>query len=93
MTVAINSRITTEVYTGFAATSDYDAPDLHIPAEAVSQLLSTLNIRGAKGTRIANPAAGAGKFTEHLAARHENFKIIAVEHENVMREELIKTDC
>jgi hypothetical protein len=57
--------MTTEMYTGFAATSDYDAHRPSYPAEAVSQLLSTLNITGAKGTRIADPAVGAGKFTEH----------------------------
>jgi hypothetical protein len=35
-------------------------------------------------------AAGTGKFIEHLAARLENFKIIAVEPHDIMREELIK---
>jgi SAM-dependent methyltransferase len=85
-----SSRIAAEAYTGFAASSDYDAHRPSYPAEAVSQLLSALNVVDVKGARIADLAAGTGKLTELLAARPENYEIIAIEPHDAMREELVK---
>lgn len=83
-------RIAAEACTGFAASSDYDAHRPSYPAEAVSQLLSALNVVDVKGARIGDLAAGTGKFTELLAARPENYEIIAIEPHDAMREELVK---
>jgi ubiquinone/menaquinone biosynthesis C-methylase UbiE len=85
-----SSRIAAEAYTGFAASSEYDAHRPSYPAEGVSQLLSALNIVDVKGATVADLAAGTGKFTELLAARPENYNIIAVEPHDAMREELVK---
>jgi ubiquinone/menaquinone biosynthesis C-methylase UbiE len=86
----MNSRIAQEAHTGFAASSAYDTYRPSYPAEAVSQLLSALRVAGVAGTTIADLAAGTGKFTELLAARPEQYKIIAVEPHDGMREQLEK---
>ena len=81
-------RIAPEAHTGFAASSAYDEHRPSYPDEAVSQLLSALNIADVEGATIADLAAGTGKFTEILAARPENYKIIAVEPHDDMRKQL-----
>ena len=85
-----SSRITAEAHSGFAASSAYDAHRPSYPAEAVSQLLSALNLAGVEGATLVDLAAGTGKFTELLSARSENYKIIAVEPHDGMRKQLIK---
>jgi hypothetical protein len=86
----MSSRIAQEAHTGFAASSAYDTYRPSYPAEAVSQLLSALKVAGVAGATIADLAAGTGKFTELLAARPEQYKIIAIEPHDGMREQLEK---
>ena len=73
---------------GFAGASAYDAHRPTYPPEAVSQLLSALQVTGTEGAKIADLAAGTGKFTELLAARPEGYKIVGIEPHNGMREQL-----
>lgn len=86
----MSSRIAQEAHTGFAASSAYDTYRPSYPTEAVFQLLSALKVAGVAGATIADLAAGTGKFTELLAARPEQYKIIAVEPHDGMREQLEK---
>lgn len=75
---------------GFAAALSYDQYRPSYPAEAVEQLLAHLQVKGLRGARILDLAAGTGKFTELLAKREENFVTIAVEPHEEMRGELEK---
>ncbi|KAF8465754.1 hypothetical protein BDZ91DRAFT_681459 [Kalaharituber pfeilii] len=57
----------------------------YIPA-AVTHLLHALNLLHNRHAKILDMATGAGKFTEILAARDEEYKIVAVElHKNMRR--------
>ena len=85
-----SSHIAKEAHTGFAASSAYDAHRPSYPTEAVSQLLTALNVAHLEGATIADLAAGTGKLTELLAARPEKYNIIAVEPHDGMREQLEK---
>jgi ubiquinone/menaquinone biosynthesis C-methylase UbiE len=73
---------------GFEASSAYDAHRPSYPPEAVDQLLSALNVVGAQGASVADLAAGTGKFTELIAARPEEYSIVAIEPHKSMRAEL-----
>lgn len=86
------TKLTHEAQTGFAASSAYDAHRPSYPEEAVSQLLSALNIADVKGATIADLAAGTGKFTELIAARPEQYNIIGIEPHDGMRTELERKD-
>lgn len=74
--------------TGFAAAAAYDAHRPSYPQEAVEQLLQALEIVGVTGAKVADLAAGTGKFTEILAARPEQYDIVAIEPHDGMREQL-----
>ena len=74
---------------GFSNAASYDTYRPSYPAEAISALLTRLNIASKAGARIVEVGAGTGKFTEALAARQESFEIIAVEPQNNMRKELV----
>lgn len=82
------SNLAQAAQTGFAASSAYDAHRPSYSPEALSELLDHLEVAGVQGARIVDLAAGTGKFTEVLAARPENFEIIAVEPHDEMRQEL-----
>ena len=58
------------------------------PADAVKALLSAVGVSGMHGTRIVDFAAETEKFTELLAARGDEFDILAVEPYAGMRKEL-----
>lgn len=73
---------------GFAAASDYDIHRPSYPQSAVSALLLALKIAGVAGAVIIELGAGTGKFTELLAARDENYEILAFEPHDGMREQL-----
>lgn len=75
---------------GFRNAPFYDAHRPSYPSEAVEALLKSLQVRGLKGARLVDLAAGTGKFTEMLASQDENFEIIAVEPHAGMRAELKK---
>jgi ubiquinone/menaquinone biosynthesis C-methylase UbiE len=84
------SRITIEqaALSGFEASSAYDAHRPSYPPEAVDQLLSALKVAVVQGASVADLAAGTGKFTELIAARPEQYSIVAVEPHKSMRAEL-----
>lgn len=73
---------------GFAASSAYDAHRPSYPPEAVEKLLSALQVANVPKARVADLAAGTGKFTELLAGRQENYDIVAIEPHDGMRAEL-----
>ena len=54
----------------------------------MSSLLRHLNLDNALHARILEIGAGTGKFTELLAAREEDYEILAVEPHEGMRKEL-----
>lgn len=51
-------------------------------------MIRNLQVEGLRGARIVDLAAGTGKFTELLAAREEEFEILAIEPHEGMRVEL-----
>lgn len=73
---------------GFAASSAYDTHRPSYPPEAVDQLLSALKMARIQSMSVADLAAGTGKFTELLAARPEQYSIVAIEPHEDMRAEL-----
>lgn len=85
-TSAVNSRAAT----GFKNASNYDTHRPSYPPEAVEKLLTHLGVANQDDAQIVELACGTGKFTELLAARPENFDILAVEPHTEMREELVK---
>lgn len=75
---------------GFSNASDYDKYRPSYPPEAVDKLLKSIGVSGVQNARIVEIGCGTGKFTELLAARPENYEILAVEPLQEMREELVK---
>lgn len=73
---------------GFHNASAYDAHRPAYPASAVQALLTHMRLADEPHARIVEVAAGTGKFTEALAARHEGFEVVAVEPHAEMRAEL-----
>lgn len=73
---------------GFHNASAYDAHRPSYPASAVQALLTHMRLADKPHARIVEVAAGTGKFTEALAARHEGFEVVAVEPHGEMRAEL-----
>lgn len=73
---------------GFHNASAYDAHRPSYPASAVQALLTHMRLADKPHARIVEVAAGTGKFTEALAARHEGFEVVAVEPHGEMRREL-----
>lgn len=52
--------------------------------------MEKLNIAAVPDAKIIELGSGTGKFTELIAAREENYEILAVEPHEGMREELVK---
>ncbi|KAH7328963.1 S-adenosyl-L-methionine-dependent methyltransferase [Stachybotrys elegans] len=75
---------------GFNDAQAYDTYRPSYPAEAVEKLLSHLGVSGKPGSKIVDLAAGTGKFTEALAARPEEYEVVAVEPHESMRGTLAK---
>ncbi|KAF5019837.1 hypothetical protein F66182_8150 [Fusarium sp. NRRL 66182] len=73
---------------GFNDAQSYDTHRPSYPPAAVSKLLEHLDLEGQSGHRVLDLAAGTGKFTELLAARPEEYEIIAVEPLDSMRSNL-----
>jgi ubiquinone/menaquinone biosynthesis C-methylase UbiE len=82
--------IATEALTGFASSAAYDAHRPTYPPKALAELLTHLDVAGAKGAKVMDLAAGTGKFTELLSAREEGYEVLAVEPHEGMREQLSK---
>lgn len=70
---------------GFHNASAYDAHRPAYPPSAVQALLTHMRLADKPHARIVEVAAGTGKFTEALAARHEGFEVLAVEPHAEMR--------
>lgn len=75
---------------GFQKGQAYDQNRPSYLPEVVDKLLQALHIYGVAGAQVLDLAAGTGKFTELLAKRDEDFRIIAVEPHDDMRNELEK---
>ena len=73
---------------GFKDATAYDEHRPAYPAEAVQKLLERMRLADCPHARVVEVAAGTGKFTEALAARHEGFEVRAVEPHPDMRREL-----
>ena len=74
--------------TGFAKSAAYDQYRPTYTPTVVQLLLDKLSISGKTGAKILDLAAGTGKFTEALAAREEQFVLVAVEPHGGMRQVL-----
>jgi len=77
---------------GFADAATYDAYRPSYSSEATQKFLSHLHLADVPHARVLDLAAGTGKMTEVLAARHEGFEIVAVEPHEGMRAELEKKE-
>ncbi|KAK0371200.1 methyltransferase [Colletotrichum limetticola] len=75
---------------GFADAATYDAYRPSYPAAATQKFLEHLRLADVPHAKILDLAAGTGKMTEVLAARHEGFEVVAVEPHEGMRAELEK---
>lgn len=84
------SSISSASVKGFQDALSYDQHRPSYPPEAVDSLLEHLQVKGFKGARIVDLAAGTGKFTELLACREEIYQVLAVEPHEGMRSELEK---
>ncbi|KAK6212853.1 methyltransferase [Colletotrichum tabaci] len=73
---------------GFADAATYDAYRPSYPPGATQRFLSHLRLADIPHARVLDLAAGTGKMTEVLAARHEGFEVVAVEPHEGMRAEL-----
>ncbi|KAK0737690.1 S-adenosyl-L-methionine-dependent methyltransferase [Apiosordaria backusii] len=73
---------------GFQKAAAYDTHRPSYPQEAVTSFLSALGLLGKRNAKVLEIAAGTGKFTELLANRDEEFKVIAVEPHGDMRAQL-----
>lgn len=82
------SELNARAQNGFAKSSLYDQHRPAYSATVVQYLLEQLRVADKKHATIVDLAAGTGKFTEALAARHEDFRIIAVEPHEQMRQVL-----
>jgi SAM-dependent methyltransferase len=81
-------RISEKALNGFAEAALYDQHRPSYPQEAVAKLLVAAGVNDIKDATVLDLAAGTGKLTELLAARDEQFNIIAVEPHSGMREQL-----
>lgn len=73
---------------GFAKAALYDKHRPSYPPEALAILLDAAEVSGVAGASLVDLGAGTGKFTQVLAAREEQFNIVAVEPHPGMREQL-----
>ena len=88
----MTSTIASVAREGFSNASSYDQHRPSYPPEVVQQLLKHLQVDGLTSARVVDLAAGTGKFTELLAAKKEDYEILAVEPQADMRKELAKKD-
>lgn len=77
-----------EAAAGFKDGAAYDAFRSSYTPQAVDGLLTELGAKGIFNAKIIDLAAGTGKMTELLAAREEQFQVIAVEPVASMRDTL-----
>ncbi|KAK9438933.1 Methyltransferase type 11 [Metarhizium brunneum] len=82
-------KVANAAVTGFDNASAYDVHRPSYPADAVEALLRNLDVANRPRAKIVDLAAGTGKFTELLAAREEQYDIVAVEPVAKMRQSLV----
>ncbi|KAF2481085.1 S-adenosyl-L-methionine-dependent methyltransferase [Neohortaea acidophila] len=75
----------TRARVGFAKGEEYDQYRPTYSPTIVQLLLDNLQVNGKQHAKILDLAAGTGKFTEAVAAREEQFEIVAVEPHEKMR--------
>jgi len=85
-------RLSEKAINGFAEAALYDAHRPSYPPEAVVSLLVAAAVSEMPSARIIDLAAGTGKLTELLAARDEQFDILAVEPHEGMRDQLVRKE-
>ena len=73
------------VQTSFANSTAYNTHRPSYPAHSIQHLLEQCRVAGKKNARIVDLGAGTGIFTQALAAREEQFEIVAVEPHADMR--------
>lgn len=81
----LSQQVAHAATTGFNNASAYDVHRPSYPPQAVQSLLENLGVANKPHARIVDLAAGTGKFTELLAAREEQYEIVAVEPVAKMR--------
>lgn len=74
-----SSNLPKEVEAGFKAADKYDAYRPTYSTRAVEKLLSALRVASFNGAKIVEVGAGTGKFTELIAARKEEYEIVAAD--------------
>lgn len=84
-TTMTSSALDSQVEPGFSKGSLYEKHRATYASDAVQLLLDNLQVSGKRDARILDLAAGTGKFTEALAAREEQYQIVAVEPLESMR--------
>ncbi|KAF4633452.1 hypothetical protein G7Y89_g4666 [Cudoniella acicularis] len=84
MAAELNSRS----QSGFANALNYDAYRPSYPQESLDNLLGVLGIAGVSKACIVDLGAGTGKLTEQLAAKAEEYDIVAVDPHSQMLEVL-----
>lgn len=82
---ATMSTISPLAQTSFTNATAYDAHRPTYPPSTLQHLLTQCRVAGKRGARIIDLAAGTGIFTAALAAREEEFEIVAVEPHAEMR--------
>jgi len=73
---------------GFSSSVAYDSHRPSYPPESVERLLEVLEIKDVNGVKILDLGAGTGKLTALLAARPEEYDIVAIEPHSEMQKEL-----
>jgi 2-polyprenyl-3-methyl-5-hydroxy-6-metoxy-1,4-benzoquinol methylase len=86
--MASTNGISSKAQAGFAKGAAYDRNRPGYTHTIVQHLLESLHVSGKKHARILDLAAGTGKLTEAIAARDEQYEIIAVEPHDEMRQVL-----
>lgn len=77
--------INPDALSSFTNSTAYDSHRPTYPPASIQHLLAQCRVAGKRGARVVDLAAGTGKFTEALAAREEEFEILAVEPHADMR--------
>jgi trans-aconitate methyltransferase len=81
----MTSSFSNRAQVGFSKSSAYDAHRPTYSSTVVQELLTQCRVAGRQGAKVVDLAAGTGKMTELLAAREEEYEILAVEPHSGMR--------
>lgn len=88
--MSTSSAVDSRAASGFKNAASYDTHRPTYPPEAVKKLLTHVGVANQENAAVIEIGCGTGKFTELLAARPENFEVLAVEPHSEMRQELVK---